>query len=298
MHKYTIDTELGHGFFGVTYKGRNKSTNEVVAIKTIDIAKSIEVHQNIDAIRKEISILNELSGFKHCYKYIACLYESFEDIFNGVQTMFIISEFIDGFTLKSFITNYKNIPEVTILWPITFQLIIGLKHIHTLGFAHRDIKPDNIMITKDNTIKYIDFGLSCFDGCLRRTGICDTCTSTFGATFYKSPEYFNGTWSGTIIGAKAHDIWSLGLVLLQLYNGIDIFPFDIRDTNGVQLNIKDIESNIEFAPQYKSDYKLDGGISNIFIMTLLTNDWKKRPKIDKLYDFFIEYIMTRPYKLS
>lgn len=280
IRNYRIGQELGRGAFGVTYYGVDVN-NRPVAIKTIDINKSKQLGADLSAINEEIKILREISA-SNCSKYIACFYESFQDVFNGVPTVFIISEYVNGTSLTDFVANYTNefnsyiSPQV--LWPLYLQLIIGLKFIHKKGYAHRDIKPDNILITEDYTIKYIDFGLACLQRCNLSTCV-NTCRGTPGTMLYMPPEYFTGNRSNTLESAKAHDIWSLGVVMFGLAQAGN-YPFQLFDNNNHVLSNNQIMANISVAPQFTSDYVLDNdGRTNNFINSVLINDWRSRPDI-------------------
>jgi serine/threonine protein kinase len=103
--------------------------------------------------------------FTKCPEYLACYYESFIGRLNGIETIFIVSGFIEGGSLTDFIKRYGGNVPVNFLWPVMLQLILGLKYIHSKNYSRRDIKPDNILITRDYTIKYIDFGLACLSKC-------------------------------------------------------------------------------------------------------------------------------------
>lgn len=290
IDNYIIDKELGRGTFGVTYLGEDRNTGGVVAIKTIDVQKSAKSGANINDINDEINTLKELAAGT-CSRYIACYYGSFDGTLDRVETIFIVSEFIDGGSFTKFIEQYGK-SEVNILWPVTLQLLLGLQFIHNRGYAHRDIKPDNILITKDFTIKYIDFGLACLKQC-RINSCMNTCHGTPGTLLYMPPEFFSGQRQDSLEAAKAHDVWSLSLVLFELYNGLYNFPFNIRDSTGNFIPPDEIQQHIMIAPEFGSNYLLDDGRTNRFLDGLLVNNWEQRPKVLQAIARFLNNVMAR-----
>ena len=295
LQDYDIGEELGRGAFGVTYKGYNKLVNKEVAIKTIDVNKSVEKNVKLDDIESEVDILMTLSSYPDCYKYIACYYDSFRDHFNGADTIFIVSEFVDGLSLDAYLKTAslraeededEDVFDTDELVDLFSQLTSGINHIHTLGFAHRDLKPDNILITKDGVIKIIDFGLSCLKKC--DVSACfDTCKGTAGTLMYMSPEYVTRTQQQTLDGAKANDIWSLGVVMYNLANGYDQFPFDIYNSRtGRDYDYNEQAEQIKKAPKYDSQHS-DPNINTI-VDALLINKWINRPNISQVIDILNE----------
>lgn len=266
--RYEIGPELGRGSFGITYLGTN-SAGKKVAIKAIDIAKSESLGGNIESIIEEISTLQDLTQ-KSDSKYISKYIEAFRAEHKGADTIFIISEYINGSSLHKYIqTNGGNLSPNRV-YNLMLQLLTGLSDIHSAGYAHRDIKPDNIMITTDGVIKYIDFGLACLQQC--KIDSCNnTCRGRAGTLLYMPPEFFNGQQSNSLSASQKHDVWSLGVVLFELVSGPNLFPFNVSKSED------EIKQNIARAPQYKSEYKLDDGTANRVVDSLLINNWTIRP---------------------
>lgn len=273
IRNYQIENELGHGAFGVTYRGIDITTNHIVAIKTINLSAQNSAGISIDSVMEEVDHLREITA-DECNRYIACYIDSFIHTFRGNPTLFIISEYIDGMTLYDFMIKYNVINDPRILWPIYLQLILGLKYIHSRNYAHRDIKLENIMITNEFLIKYIDFGISCND----------TCGGIGGTSLYMPPEMYRENSPNSLKASKAHDVWSLAIVMFNLAHGPNIFPFDTSNTK-----------NIALAPQYAPDYNFDDGRTNEFLLYLLVNDWVSRPVIREILDYYTDNISTIPF---
>jgi serine/threonine protein kinase len=179
INNYKILEFLGVGGFGATYLAQDLTTNSPVAIKVINKDKSRSLFRSkkediyteeedtrrreligLQEIDDEIQTLIELTQESKS-KYIAKYYDNFDDL----TYKFIVMEYVSKTNFYTFIKQNKANLTRDIVWPMMLQLITGLKHIHAMGYAHRDIKGDNILITKDYTIKYIDFGVSCLNEC-------------------------------------------------------------------------------------------------------------------------------------
>lgn len=108
VRNYELGKQLGKGTFGVTYLAYDTFNKLNVAIKTIDINKSTKLGASIAQIKEEIMTLQDING-NNCNKYMACYYESFMGDLQGIPTVFIVSEYIDGESLTKFIQNIKVI---------------------------------------------------------------------------------------------------------------------------------------------------------------------------------------------
>ena len=154
--------------------------------------------------------------------------------------------------MTDFIKYGKGKYHTGILWPIFTQLILGLKEIHDQDIGHRDIKPDNIMVTPDYKVKFLDFGLACSD--------VYSCKGKHGTPFYQPPEVLNKIHEESLSGAKLHDIWSLSLVLYNLAN--DKLPFIENDFDIDMNQLVYIVSDID---EIESHYEVDDGRTNTFL---------------------------------
>jgi predicted Ser/Thr protein kinase len=146
---YIIGNVLGKGSFGTVYEGEDKTTGAKVAIK---IQKAKEKY-----ILMELDILERIS--KDCHEYFLCIYDVIKEKDGDIQI--IIMELVDGVDMTAVIKDkeFTNSERDRIM----NLLEISIEKLHDLGVAHKDIKPDNIMVTKDGKVKLVDYGLSCLD---------------------------------------------------------------------------------------------------------------------------------------
>lgn len=269
-----IVRKLGNGAFGTTYLIRKESGDEYV-LKVIDIVRARRKGMNIEILMEEINALIELSSNPHCYPYIACYYEYRIIKFKGRDSLCILSEYINGPTLEEMINRMKSglvggkvlAMEAKQLWEYIYQLISAVNYIHKMGYAHRDIKPGNIMLdTMHNRMKLIDFGFACKTHCDEKVG----------TIYWMSPELFSEQHIATLKSAQLHDIWSLGVALYELANLK--MPYNLSEA----LTTTDIKIIIEDTP-IKSNYP-DKHI-NTLINSMLTKFWKRRPTAQALLDY-------------
>lgn len=211
--RYEIREIIGVGGMAVVYKAYDCIDDRVVAIK----------------ILKEEFVRNSefLNRFKNESKAIAVLSHpnivKVTDVSFGDNFQYIVMEYIDGITLKEYIERTGALPWKNALY-FTVQALHALQHAHDKGIVHRDVKPQNIMLLRDGTIKVTDFGIARFARSEQRT-LTD---KAIGSVHYISPEQARGD----AIDEKA-DLYSVGVMLYEMLTGT--LPFDGESAVSVAL---------------------------------------------------------------
>lgn len=201
LHFYKIGRAIGHGAFGKVNIGLHILTGRIVAIKSFNKDKSLFSKNKIDY---EIKLMKKLRNHKNIVK----VYEKIE----GEKYDCIVMENVSGGNLLSLINKRTKLSEEVSKF-IFRQIIEALKYVHSQAIVHRDIKPDNILIDLNNTIKLCDFGV----GKEIKPGqlLSDTC----GTPAFVAPEILSDNPYDPFLT----DIWSSGVVLYSMLSGI--FPF-------------------------------------------------------------------------
>lgn len=197
--RYEIREIIGVGGMAVVYKAYDNIDDRIVAIK----------------ILKDEYLTNEefKRRFKNESKAIAVLsHPNIVRVYNvsfGDRIQYIVMEYVDGITLKEYIeqqgvVNWKEAVH------FVGQILAALQHAHDKGIVHQDIKPQNIMLLQDGTIKVTDFGIARFS----RTDSNVTSENAIGSVHYISPEQARGEMTDD----KA-DIYSVGVVMYEMLTG-------------------------------------------------------------------------------
>ncbi|WP_372369919.1 protein kinase [Candidatus Uabimicrobium sp. HlEnr_7] len=227
---YEIQQKIGEGGMGKVYKARDSITNRIVALKFI--SGSIITNDDRKRFLQEVRAISRLE-----HENIVRLYEVGEQ-----PTLYYAMEYIEGKTLKH--KSFHNFAHAQIA-AIFEQVSLGLHCAHQKGIIHRDIKPDNILLTEKHQVKITDFGLAKdneIQSSISRTG------NIVGTPAYLSPEQVQGTK----IDARA-DIYSLGATLYYILTKQS--PF--RDESFVSLFF-DILHTIPTAPRrFNNDISKD-----------------------------------------
>lgn len=225
--KYEIIEKVGVGGFGTVYRGRDPFIKRTVAIKTCQ--------SDEDELRKRFFREAEFAGNLH-HRNITTIYD-FGLTDEGLP--YIVQEFLTGEDLDRKIKRKDDLP---LAWRIRVLADIcdGLHYAHTSGIVHRDVKPSNIRILEDDTVKIMDFGIAksmVTESTLTQTGI------TLGTASYLAPEQIRGEQ----VDART-DIFSLGVLAYELFTFTRPFTGDHISTVLYKIMNEPPPSVAEIAP--------------------------------------------------
>lgn len=222
-NRYEILERIGTGGMAVVYKAKCHRLNRLVAVKILksDLAQDEDFRRRFNAESQAVAQLS--------HPNIVSVY----DVSRGGDTEYIVMELIDGITLKQYMEKRGQLNWRETLHFIT-QIMRGLSHAHSRGIVHRDIKPQNIMVLRDGSVKVADFGIACLENAAQ------TLTQeALGSVHYISPEQARGDR----IDARS-DIYSAGVVLYEMLTGR--LPFE--GDSAVSVAIQHL-SSIPLAPR-------------------------------------------------
>ncbi len=225
--RYEILGKIGTGGMADVYKAKDHKLNRFVAVKVL----KPEFREDTTFIRKFRSEAQAAAGLTH--PNIVNVFDVGDD--EGVY--YIVMELIEGITLKEYISKKGrlSIKEAT---SIAIQVSMGLEAAHSHGVVHRDVKPQNIIISTDGKVKVTDFGIA-------RAASSNTISSNvMGSVHYSSPEQVRGGYSD-----EKSDIYSLGITLYEMVTGR--VPFD-GDTT-VAIAIKHLQEEMVPPSIYSED---------------------------------------------
>lgn len=222
--RYEIVGKIGTGGMADVYKARDHKLNRFVAVKVL----KTEFRGDKAFITKFRAEAQAAAGLAH--PNIVNIYDVGED--RGIN--FIVMELVEGITLKEYIAK-KGKLAVREATSIAIAVSQGLEAAHNSGIIHRDVKPQNIIISTDGKVKVTDFGIA------RATTSNTISTAVMGSVHYSSPEQARGGYSD----AKS-DIYSLGITMYEMLTGQ--VPFD-GDTT-VSIAIKHLQEEMKSPEVY------------------------------------------------
>ena len=226
-NRYQIMGRIGSGGMADVYKAIDVVLNRYVAVKVL---KS-EFREDETFVQKFRTEAQSAAGLTH--PNIVTVYDVAED--RGIY--YIVMELVEGITLKDYIQKKGQLTPKEVVG-ITVQVCSGIDMAHSNNIVHRDIKPQNIIISKEGKVKVTDFGIA------KATSSNTISTNAMGSVHYTSPEQARGGFSD----AKS-DIYSLGISMYEMITGR--LPFDGDST--VSVALKHLQEDI-VAP---SEYVLD-----------------------------------------
>lgn len=211
--RYEIQELIGVGGMAVVYRAYDIIDDKIVALKIL----KDEFLGNNDFVRRFKNESNAIAVLSH--PNIVKVY----DVSFGTKIQYIVMEYIDGITLKEFISRQKIVNWQDAVY-FAKQTLSALKHAHNKGIIHRDIKPQNIMLLKDGTIKVTDFGIARF----ARNETHTMTDRAIGSVHYISPEQAKGS----IIDERS-DIYSVGVMMYEMLTGK--LPFEADNAVSVAI---------------------------------------------------------------
>jgi serine/threonine-protein kinase len=230
--RYEILECIGTGGMAVVYKTRDQRLNRLVAVKVLkpDLAQDADFRRRFNAESQAVAQLS--------HPNIVSVY----DVSRGGDTEYIVMELIDGITLKQYMEKRGQLNWRESLHFIT-QIMRGLSHAHSRGIVHRDIKPQNIMVLRDGSVKVADFGIACLENSAQ------TLTQeALGSVHYISPEQARGDRTDA-----RSDIYSAGVVMYEMLTGRLPFEGDSAVSVAIQhlsaVPLAPREVNPEIPPQ-------------------------------------------------
>jgi eukaryotic-like serine/threonine-protein kinase len=210
--RYELEGVVGRGGMAEVYRARDLRLDRVVAIKTLrtDLARDQTFQARFRREAQSAASLNNPS--------IVAVYDTGEDMSTGVPVPFIVMEYVDGKTVRELLNDgHRLLPERIL--EIISGVLRALEYSHQAGIVHRDIKPGNVMVTRNGDVKVMDFGIA-----RAMSDAQSTMTQTaqvIGTAQYLSPEQARGERVDT-----RSDLYSTGCLMYELLVGRPPFTGD------------------------------------------------------------------------
>ena len=281
--RYELQEVIGVGGMAVVYKAYDNIDDRIVAVKILkdEFLASEEFRRRFKNESKAIAVLS--------HPNIVKVY----DVSYGDKLQYIVMEYVEGITLKEYIEQ-----QGVISWKetvhFTTQTLRALQHAHDKGIVHRDIKPQNIMLLENGTIKVTDFGIARFSRSETRT-MTDT---AIGSVHYISPEQARGD-----ITDNKSDIYSVGVVMYEMLTGQ--LPF--QSDNSVSVAIMQLQTDPVKPREINSS--IPEGLEQITMRAMQKNpkdryqsaaemildleEFKRNPSIRFDYSYFVDNEPTK-----
>ena len=281
--RYEIREIVGVGGMAVVYKAYDNIDDRMVSIKVLkdEFLANEEFRRRFKNESKAIAVLS--------HPNIVQVY----DVSLGDKLQYIVMEYVEGITLKEYIEQQGVIPWKEAVH-FTTQILRALQHAHDKGIVHRDIKPQNIMLLENGTIKVTDFGIARFSRGETRT----MTEAAIGSVHYISPEQARGEMTDD----KA-DIYSVGVVLYEMITGR--LPFE--SDSAVSVAIMQVQN--EATPPREINPQIPVGLEQITLhamekstanryqsaaeMLLDLDELKRNPSIKFDYTYFVDKEPTK-----
>ena len=271
IRDYKIIKKIGEGGMGTVYLASDTMLERNVAIKVLSPLLTKD-SQFTDRFRHEAKVQASL-----IHSNIVTLYNYFREGDNYCMVM----EYVDGVTLKQLITNTGPLPEQKVVWVLN-QILEAVGFAHKKGIIHRDIKPSNILLTSDNTVKILDFGIAKI---LQDKGLTKTGTK-MGTIYYMSPEQIKTVKD---IDHRT-DIYSIGVTLYEMLSGR--IPFNVDTDSDFEIMNEIVSGEIKDPREYYPH------ISDWLVNVLFASVQKDRTKRIQNTDEFTKRLLSKEGKAA
>lgn len=256
-HRYELVEIIGTGGMAMVYRAQDHRLNRSVAVKILksELAEDEEFRRRFRDESQAVAMLS--------HPNIVSVY----DVSRG-ETEYIVMELIDGITLKQYMERRGKLNWREALHFIT-QIMRGLSHAHSRGIVHRDIKPQNVMILLDGSVKIADFGIARLESSAQPT----MTQQALGSVHYISPEQAKGDRTDA-----RSDIYSAGVVLYEMLT--NRLPFE--GDSAVSVAIQHL-SSVPLSP-CEIDPTVPKALEKICMKAMASNIDKRYPTADAMID--------------
>lgn len=243
--RYEIMEIIGVGGMAVVYKAFDNIDHRIVAVKILkdEFIANEEFKRRFKNESKAIAVLS--------HKNIVKVF----DVSYGDMLQYIVMEYVEGIALKEYMQQQGKVDPREAIYFVT-QILRALQHAHDKGIVHRDIKPQNIMLQSDGTIKVTDFGIARFSRSETRT----MTDGAIGSVHYISPEQAKGS----VTDAKT-DLYSVGVVLYEMLTGK--LPF--QSDNAVSVALMQLQNDPAMPREINPDIPV--GLEQIIMRAMQKN---------------------------
>ena len=252
--RYEVLSKIGAGGMADVYKGKDHVLNRYVAIKVL----KREFREDESFVKKFRTEAQAAAGLMN--PNIVNVYDVGED--RGLYYM--VMELVEGITLKEYIDKKKRLSSKEVI-SIAIQMCNGIQAAHNRQIVHRDIKPHNVIISKDGKVKVTDFGIA------KAATSTTVSTSAMGSVHYTSPEQARGGYVD-----NRSDIYSVGITLYEMVTGH--VPFDGEST--VEVAVKHLQEEITPPSEYVRD--IPYSLEQIILKCTQKNSERRYSDIEEL----------------
>ena len=273
-NRYELLERIGLGGMAVVYKGRDHRLNRLVAVKILkeELAHDAEFRRRFHDESQAVAMLS--------HPNIMAVY----DVSHTPELDYIVMELLDGITLKQYMQKKGGKLAWREALHFITQIMKALSHAHSRGIIHRDIKPHNVMVLRDGSLKVADFGIARLTSSAQAT----LTQEALGSVHYISPEQARGSH----IDARS-DIYSAGVVLYEMitgrlpYEGDSPVAVAIQHINSIPLSPREIDTDIPEALEAITMKAMASDVNQRYIsadaMLADLEEFRKNPSINFEY---------------